>query len=335
MKTTTLIIAFLCIFLISVAVADHSHNTASSKKATKAPTTAPVKTKATKAPTKAPKAPTTAPNKATTAPTAAPKGKTATTAPVKTATTAPVKTGGVVSSGTGCGAKPKLLVPLYVYPGAAWDSVAAGALLVETIAIINPNSGPGGAPDSTYKSYMTKLHNAGVTLVGYVHTSYGARAIADVKADINTYASEWPLLAGIFLDEASASSSELSYYQQLHTFIMGLPGYSINIINPGAAPAAGYSAASTMIVAYEDTSAKFSASATPSGATCNNKQNYAAIAYGATSASTMQSTVSAIAKKGFYGYIYVTDGADVCCVYNNLAVYYSTLVTAVAAAAAA
>jgi len=36
---------------------------------------------------------------------------------------------------------------------------------------------------------MTKLHNAGVEMIGYVHTSYGARSISDVKAEIDIYAS--------------------------------------------------------------------------------------------------------------------------------------------------
>ena len=75
----------------------------------------------------------------------------------------------------------KLLVPLYVYPGAAWDTVAAGASKVGTIAIVNPNSGPAASPDSSYNSYMSKLKNAGVEMIGYVYTSYGARSIADVK----------------------------------------------------------------------------------------------------------------------------------------------------------
>jgi len=201
------------------------------------------------------------------------------------------------------------------------------------MAIINPDSGPGGAPDSTYVTYMNKLHAAGVTLVGYVHTSYGARAIADVKADIETYASEWPLIVGIFLDEAATTASELSYYQQLYTYITGIPGYQHVIINPGTVPAAGYSSAATMIVAYEDTSSKFSSSSVPSGASCANKDQYAAIAYASSSASNMQSTLTSILSKGFYGYVYITDGSDVCCVYNDLASYYSSMVSAVAKSA--
>jgi hypothetical protein len=52
----------------------------------------------------------------------------------------------------------------------------------EIIAIINPNSGPDSAgPDSSYTTYMKKLTAAGVDMVGYVHTSYGARAVSDVN----------------------------------------------------------------------------------------------------------------------------------------------------------
>jgi len=218
---------------------------------------------------------------------------------------------------------------LYTYPGASWDTVAAGAKTVKTVAIINPNSGPGTGPDSTYTTYMNKLNAAGVDLIGYVHTSYGARSIADVKADIDIYASEFPLVKGIFLDEAGATASVLSYYQQLYTYIMGMPGWKYDVINPGTVPSAGYTSAATQIVSFEDESSKFSASAAPSGASCSNKNQYAVITYGASS-SGMQSAVAAAKSKGYYGWVYVTDGAGGCCTYNALASYYASMVSYVA-----
>jgi len=333
-----LIAALLCIFVISASVvADEMARDGSSygskNKATIAPTAAPKR--ATTAPTQKPsktqaptKSPTQAPSKATTAPTT--KSTKATVAP----TTKPSSNNNnnAVGSATGCAAKPKLLVPLYTYPGASWDAVAAGASKVETVAIINPNSGPGGAPDATYKTYMTKLANAGVSIVGYVHTSYGARSIKDVKAEIDIYASEFPLVEGIFLDEADNTDSNLAYYQELYSYIMSIPGYKHDIINPGTTTTAGYNNAATMIVAFEQASSQVGSSSTQPGASCANKEKYAAIAYGATSPTAMQTVVTNIVKKGFYGYIYVTESAELCCVYNSLATYYPTMVTAIAAA---
>jgi len=287
---------------------------ATHKQATTKPTTKPGKA--------ATAAPTTKPGKAATAAPTTKPGKAATAAPTsKAATTKP-------SSGSGSSGL-KLLVPLYEYPGSGWDAVAAGGSSVSTVAIINPNSGPGTGPDSTYNTYMTKLHNAGVEMIGYVHTSYGARSIADVKADIDIYAASFPLLVGIFLDEAAATASEVAYYQQLYTYIMNMPGWKYDVINPGTVPTSGYASVATTIVSYENTISGFSSSANPSFAASSNKDLFAVIAY-AGSSSTMQTAVTSAVSKGYYGWVYFTDGASGCCTYNSLASYYSTMVSYVA-----
>jgi len=301
--------------------------------ATSAPTkhaSAPAAT--TKATTKAPAA--------TKKPTSAPSttGKSATSKPTTphaataSPTTRPTSTGSSSSgSSTGCSGGLKLLVPLYMYPGAPWDTVAASGSVVSTVAIINPDSGPGNGPDSTFTTYMNKLHQAGVEMIGYVHTSYGARAIADVKAEIDIYATQFPLLVGIFLDEAAATASEVSYYTELYTYIMGMPGWKYDVINPGAVPTSGYLNAATQIVSFEDTVSKFASSANPSFATCSNKDQFAVITYAASS-SQMQSAVSSAVSKGYYGWVYVTDGAAGCCTYNTLASYYASMASYVASA---
>jgi len=256
---------------------------------------------------------------ATTKPTSAPTTtKHATTKPTSAAT----------SSG-GCSGPLKLLVPLYAYPGSTWDTVAASGGVVDTVAIINPNSGPGTGPDSSYTTYMAKLHSAGVEMVGYVHTSYGARAIADVKADIEVYASQFPLLVGIFLDEAATASSDISYYQQLYTYILGMPGWKYDILNPGAVPASGYAAVATQIVTYESAASGFASSQNPSGVSCSNKNQYATIVYSASS-SSMESVVNSAVSKGYYGWVYATDGTASGNTYGTIPSYYAAMASYVA-----
>jgi len=221
-------------------------------------------------------------------------------------------------------------VPLYTYPGTSWDTVAASASLVETVAIINPDSGPGNGPDSSYNTYMSKLQSAGVEMIGYVHTSYGARAISDVKADIAQYASEFPLLVGIFVDEAATTAAEVSYYQQLYTYIMSFPGWKYDVINPGTTPASGYLDVATQIVTFEDTASSFTSSENPSFATCANKNQFAMIAYAASTTSAMQSAISSAKSKGYYGWVYATNGAAGGSTYNTLASYYATQATYIA-----
>lgn len=236
------------------------------------------------------------------------------------------KTPVISTASKSCPGKVKLLVPLYVYPGA---SVAASASSVGTVAIINPNSGPAPSPDSSYLSYMQKLNNAKVELVGYVHTSYGSRNAAEVKAEIDTYATKYPNLKGIFLDEASTAKNMVSYYTSLHNYILAKPGWTHNIINPGIVPDAGYVNASTQIVTFEDYGTDVAAATKPSFASCNNAAHFAAIAHTVTS-SSMHSIVDGLLGKNYLGYLYVTDGAGGCCTYNTLTSYYSSLASYIA-----
>jgi len=218
-------------------------------------------------------------------------------------------------------------------PGSAWDTVAASGSLVPTVAIINPDSGPGSGPDSSYTSGMNTLANAGVDMVGYVHTSYGARAMADVKADVDVYAEKFPHVIGIFVDETATSSSDLSYYTELYEYIMSFPGYKYTILNPGAVPAAGYSAAATQIVTYEDTASGFASSQNPSGASCSNKDAYAVISYSASSASSMESVVQTAISKGYYGWVYATSGTLSGNTYGTLPSYYAQMASYIASSA--
>lgn len=319
-----------------------------------APTTRPQHTEAPKhTTTKAPKhTTTTKPNKHTTAPTTTKAHTTApttaskhTTAPTttkaattkaptttKAATAKPPTTGSSSGSSSGCSGGLKLMVPLYVDPGSTWNTVAAGAASVPTVAIINPDSGPGSGPDSSYTSGMNTLHAAGVEMVGYVHTSYGSRSIDDVKADIDVYASQFPLLVGIFVDETSADSSEVSYYSELYDYIMSFPGWKYDILNPGAVPASGYAAVATQIVTYEDTASGFANSQNPSGVSCSNKNEYAVITYSASSASDMESVVNAAVSKGYYGWVYATSTSASGNTYGSLPSYYAQMASYIASA---
>ena len=97
------------------------------------------------------------------------------------------------------------------------------------IVIVNPNSGPGGRPDLPDEHYQTSVPklqgHSNVTLLGYVHTSYGKRKLRAVKQDVDTYW-RWHELSiksvtgpmgldGIFLDETALASEELDYYTTL------------------------------------------------------------------------------------------------------------------------
>lgn len=297
-----------------------SSTTAPTQKPTSAPTHAPTSAP-THAPTSAPThAPTTAPTSApthapTTAPTSAPTQK-PTTAPTQKPTSAPTTSPTNLCGITSTSTEPlRILVPLYEDPNTDWNTLITAAQTGANIwAIINPNSGPDTAgPSSDYVSYMAQFEAAGITMLGYVHTSYGARAISAVTTDINTYARLYPGLAGIFIDEAATDASEIPYYQQVYSAITGA-GYQYDIINPGTQPDQGYLAVSTSIVIFEDVASNL-VNDFSSWVTCaptasekaGYKYRFAGMAISA-SQSNMPSLITTMQNSGM-GFVYVTNGA--------------------------
>src|SRR5260370_28163780 len=79
-----------------------------------------------------------------------------------------------------------VMVPAYFDPAVstAWDSLNQAAQRVTLIAIMNPNNGPATSPNADYSRVTTSLRNAGGQVIGYVYSSYTARAIGEVKTDI-------------------------------------------------------------------------------------------------------------------------------------------------------
>lgn len=286
----------------------------------------------TQAPTEAPtSAPTRRPSSSGSASGSSTPTTKPTTTPTTKPTTKPSSSSGSASSGnsgSSSGAV-KILVPLYVDPGSEWDELITAANAgAPIIAIINPDNGPvSSGPDSSYTSYMSKFADAGIEMVGYVHTLYGDRAVSDVETDVQTYASKYPGLKGIFVDEVSADASELSYYTGLNTNILSKSGYVYNIINPGTVPDSGYANAATTIVVFESPASQWSNSF-PSWVS-GSPSKFSAIAYAASS-SQMSSLVSEMKSAGM-GMIYVTDGASGCCTYNDLTSYFSAEASAVMA----
>lgn len=76
------------------------------------------------------------------------------------------------------------------------------------LAIINPDSGPGASEDQNYANQVTSTEAKGITVVGYVSTSYAGtqnttRTLAAAEHDVDTYYSWYPNIDGIFVDEVS------------------------------------------------------------------------------------------------------------------------------------
>jgi len=99
----------------------------------------------------------------------------------------------------------KMAVPAYFDPPSPeWQRLIAGAPAVGMI-VFNPESGPGTAADPAYTKVIADAQAAGIVMVGYVATSYGARPEADVIADINRYY-DFYTLSGIYFAEGPMDS---------------------------------------------------------------------------------------------------------------------------------
>ena len=118
-----------------------------------------------------------------------------------------------------------MAIPMYMDPSAAdWAQETRAASDVPLL-VANPNSGPGTSADSSYSQAIAAAHSAGQTIIGYIHTSYGARAIADVEADIDTWYSFYPAIDGIFSDETATDASLVSsYYAPLYAYVKAKGG---------------------------------------------------------------------------------------------------------------
>ena len=117
------------------------------------------------------------------------------------------------------GARPgtvRMAVPAYFDPPSAeWQRLIAGAPAVGMI-VFNPDSGPGAAADQAYTQVIAQAQAAGITMLGYVATSYGARPEADVISDINRYY-DFYSLSGIYFAEgpmdADCTAMEAMYHR--------------------------------------------------------------------------------------------------------------------------
>ncbi|HEY5961663.1 MAG TPA: spherulation-specific family 4 protein, partial [Polyangiaceae bacterium] len=149
---------------------------------------------------------------------------------------------------TGC------IVPLYSDPGEApWAAIVAAKHAhprVPMIAILDPDDGPGNVKSAAYVTGIATLNATGIRSIGYVYTSYGGRAAATVRADIDRWYSFYPSIDGIFFDEAANSAGGDGYYRELAAYVKSL-GMTLTVANPGTDTSAAYIDAVDVSFIYE------------------------------------------------------------------------------------
>src|SRR5262249_18553380 len=92
----------------------------------------------------------------------------------------------LVLSGRGRRAPSTIAVPAYFPPGGTWTQLSTCAPAVG-VAVLNPASGPGGAPDPSYSAAVQQAQAAGIAVLGYVPTGYGSRSLNAVLDEVCSY----------------------------------------------------------------------------------------------------------------------------------------------------
>ncbi len=190
-----------------------------------------------------------------TTPTAAPSGAATTPAAATPAAATPAASAATPVAAAPAGAPGGTIVPLYTPPGdPSWNTVIAGKAAhprVNVVAVVNPANGPGGGMNSAYAVGISKLASAGVKVIGYVATGYGANAAAAVKADIDRWQNFYPgQISGIFFDEQSNKPEQVGYYRDLSQYAKS-KGLSFTVGNPGTDTAESYVGALDVMLIYE------------------------------------------------------------------------------------
>lgn len=214
-----------------------------------------------------------------------------------------------------------IIVPLYSYPGSYWNQVIQAKNAhpsVPIVAIVNPNSGPGSSVDSTYASSIKQLQSAGITVLGYVYTSYGSRSTSAAEADITSY-HNWYNVNGIFFDEMSNVSGYESYYSTLTQYVKS-HGMTMTVGNPGTDTLSSYVGTVDNLVIYESPGLP-TISNLAGWHTSYAKSNFSMIAFGVglPTQSYVTSTTSDVS------YIYATDD-NLPNPYDTIPSYFGSLV---------
>ena len=213
----------------------------------------------------------------------------------------------------------RLLVPAYFYPGDKgmdeWKRLAKAAKDVPIVAIANPASGPGRQQDPNYVAALKLAQDAGVTVIGYVSTSYAKRPLADVKADVDGWLKLYPSIDGFFFDEQVSAKESVPYYQALaaHARKATMKDWynrreCLVVTNPGTTCAKEYLTpfVGINIACLHEHHTGFDRYQRPEWARDVPAAQISALVYNEPSLKQMREHVKSAAEKGI-GYFYVTD----------------------------
>lgn len=198
----------------------------------------------------------------------------------------------------------RMAIPSYFGPGSLWTKLGAAAPRVG-MAIINPNSGPGDTVQAGYVAQVRATQARGVTVLGYVHTSYGKRPLSEIQSEIERFR-RWYGVNGIFYDEVSNDDANLPYYQQCKAAARAGQPKAVIVINPGTPVTEGYMGVADIVLTFEsDYGAYLNRAADPAWVAKYPARRFYHLVYAVPTAANMR-TAARLSKQRNAGWVYLT-----------------------------
>ena len=221
--------------------------------------------------------------------------------------------------------KTGVIIPYYRDQPHVWDAIidAKNAYPeVPMIVIVNPHNGPGDYKDQQYLLQIQRLQSAGILVLGYVHTSYGSRSVAEVKSEIDKYGS-WYNVDGIAFDEMSNKPGHESYYKSLSDYAK-YEGLNFTLGNPGTETLESYIGTVDNIIIHENRSLPSIQYLDGSWYSKYDKRNFSILSTGINELNTTYVG----AATNYVGYMYITND-EVPNPWDSLTPYFNELVASV------
>ena len=197
-------------------------------------------------------------------------------------------------------------VPAYFYPtpGGLWSTADANTPGVG-LMVANAANGPGTAVNSDYSSAINAARAAGIKVFGYVYTNYGGVSLGTAEANISAWKTMYGVTS-IFLDEASTSGSQLSYYETLSSYVHAQAPGAQTIVNFGTIPSQGEMGAGDIVVTFEGDYSTYGSTHFPSWTASYAPSRFYNIVYNVPDQLSMQNVLGEAASAGV-GAVYATN----------------------------
>jgi hypothetical protein len=199
----------------------------------------------------------------------------------------------------------QFLIPLYIYPttGTFWADLAANPRNVAYV-VANPASGPGTSANADYVTGINNLRTAGIKVLGYVDTSYGAIALTgpgSVETQMDSWAN-WYSIDGYFFDRANNIAGGESYYATLNTYAKSKSAAYITVNNYGTTCPSSYYSTCDINVNTEESETQLQSNFEPlAGWEAGNPTNhFAQIIYSCTSANLSSDLATLLGRNTYY-----------------------------------